>query len=185
MSGVTVAVSVGPLSPVYTIQPVVKPVVNRFDNRPNVCIHDTTGCQSGFNRLCRVYKHSTGCQTRLTTGFTTGCIVYTAGCQSGCTTRFDNRLNKQWLFIQDGCQTVWQPAVQPVLQPVVPCKRDISRRLYERSQLQYISCIGSSSLNFTSQRRRVADSTEHTQLYLFTRNVIAKNRYIYEFTTNK
>jgi len=46
-----------------------------------------------YNRLYRVYKHSTGCQTRLTTGLTTGCIVYTAGCQPGCTTRFDNRLD--------------------------------------------------------------------------------------------
>jgi len=33
------------------------------------------------NRLYRVYKHSKGCQTRLTTVLTTGCIVYTAGCQ--------------------------------------------------------------------------------------------------------
>jgi len=33
---------------------------NRFDNQLNVCVHDTTGCQSG-------------CQTRLTSG----CIVYT------------------------------------------------------------------------------------------------------------
>jgi len=39
---------------------------HQFDNRLNVCIHDTTGCQ-------------TGCQTP-------GCIVYTAGCQTGCTT---------------------------------------------------------------------------------------------------
>jgi len=31
--------------------------------------------------------------------------VYTAGCQIGCTTRFDNRLDEQWLFIQHGCQT--------------------------------------------------------------------------------
>jgi len=38
------------------------------------------------NRLYRVYKHLTGCQTRLTTGLTTGCIVYAAGCQPGCTT---------------------------------------------------------------------------------------------------
>ena len=65
-------------SPVYTIQPVVKPVV-RFGNR-----------------LYRVYKHSTDCQTRLTTGLSTGCIVYTAGCQTGCTTRFDSRLNEQY-----------------------------------------------------------------------------------------
>jgi len=75
-----------PLSPVYTIQPVVKQE-NWFDNR-----------------LYRVYKHSTGCQTRLTTGLTNGCIVHTniqwqpvynrfefclhdtARCQTGCTT---------------------------------------------------------------------------------------------------
>ena len=53
------------------------------------------------NRLYRVYKHSTGCQTRLTTG----CIMYTASCQTGCTTPFDNRLNEQWLFVKHGCQT--------------------------------------------------------------------------------
>jgi len=55
--------------------------VIKRDNRINVCIHDTTGCQ---------------------TGLTTGCIVYTAGCQTGCTTRFDNRLNEQWLIVQPG-----------------------------------------------------------------------------------
>jgi len=38
----------------------------------------------------------TCCQT----GLTTGCIVYTAGCQTGCTTRYDNRLNEQSLFVQ-------------------------------------------------------------------------------------
>jgi len=29
----------------------------------------------------------------------------TTGCQCGLTTRFDNRLNKQWLFVQHGWQT--------------------------------------------------------------------------------
>ena len=38
-------------------------------------------------------------------GLTNGCIVYTAGCHTGCTTRFDNRLNEQWLFVQHGCET--------------------------------------------------------------------------------
>ena len=79
-------------------------------------LHDTTccrtGCQPGkclytrYNRLSNqfhnwlycVNKHSTGCQTRLTTGLTNGYVVYTAG----CTTRFDNRLNEQWLFVQHG-----------------------------------------------------------------------------------
>jgi len=37
---------------------------NGFDNRLNVCIYDTTGCQSGLT-------------TNLTVGLTTGCIVYT------------------------------------------------------------------------------------------------------------
>jgi len=65
-------------------------------------LHDTTCCQ-------------TGCQTSLTTdemfvytiqqSCQTSCIVYTAGCQTGCTTRFDNRLNEQWLFVQHDCQT--------------------------------------------------------------------------------
>jgi len=41
----------------------------RFDNRVNVCIHDTTGCQT---------RCQTGCQTRLTTGLTTDWMfVYT------------------------------------------------------------------------------------------------------------
>jgi len=84
---------------------------NRFDNnRLHVCIglHDTTGYD---NRLYRVYKHSTGCQTRLSTGLTTGCIVYTAGCQTGCITRSDNRLNEQWLFVQQFVQPVVKPGL--------------------------------------------------------------------------
>jgi len=61
---------------VYTIQPVVKPVVKRFDNR-----------------LYRVYKHSTGCQTCLTTGLTTGWMfVYTiqpvVSCKRGKTLHY-------------------------------------------------------------------------------------------------
>jgi len=72
---------------------------------------------NGFdNPLCDVYKHSTGSQTNLTGG----CIVYTAG----FTTRFHNRLNKQWLFIQHGCQTglangwMFVYTIQPVVKPV-------------------------------------------------------------------
>jgi len=105
-----------------------------------------TRCKAPFtqynllsNRLYRVYKHSTG--------LTTGCIVYTAGCQTGCTSRYDNRLNEQWLFVQHDCQTgcqtglttglttgwmfvytiqpVVKPVVQPVWQPAVSCKRGI------------------------------------------------------------
>jgi len=90
------------------------------------------------NLLYRVYKHSSGCKTRLTTGLTTGCIVYTAGCQTGCTTRlnehllvqhgcqtgFDNRLNEQWLFVRS-CQTgltagwMFVYTIQPIVKPAV------------------------------------------------------------------
>jgi len=36
-----------------------------------------------------------------------GCIVYTAGCQTGLYNRFDNPLNEQWwLSVQHGCQTL-------------------------------------------------------------------------------
>ena len=66
------------------------PLSNRLSNRFD-------------NGLYRLYKHSAGCQTLLTTGLTKGCIVYTAVCQTGFTTRFDNRLNEQ-LFVQHGCQ---------------------------------------------------------------------------------
>ena len=85
--------------------------------------------------MYKSYKHSTGCQTRLTTGLTTVLneqwLFVHHGCQTGCTTRFDNRLNEQ-LFVQHGCQTClttelttgWmfvytiQPVVKPVVQPV-------------------------------------------------------------------
>jgi len=71
------------------------------------------------------------------------CLHHTTCCQTGYTTRFDNRLNEQWLFVQHGCQTglttvlttgwmfvytiqpVVIPVVQPVWQPVVSCKRGI------------------------------------------------------------
>ena len=35
--------------------------------------------------------------------YTAGCQT---GCQPGCTTRFDNRLNEQWLFVQPICNRV-------------------------------------------------------------------------------
>jgi len=66
---------------------------NRFGNRVNVCIHETTGglpvvsCMQTFNRLSNPFDnrfdnrldvclHDTaGCQTGCTTRLTTGCIV--------------------------------------------------------------------------------------------------------------
>jgi len=37
----------------YKIQPVVKP----FDNQLNVCIHDTTGCETSLTTGCIVYTN--------------------------------------------------------------------------------------------------------------------------------
>jgi len=94
-----------PLSPVYRYNRLSNPLSNRLPNRFD-------------NRLYRVYKHSTGCQARLTTGLTNGCIVYTAGCQSviqhGLTTgltnsgcSFNNMVVKLDVCLHDtaGCQT--------------------------------------------------------------------------------
>jgi len=51
-----------------------------------------------------------------TTGFTTGCIHDTAGCQTGCQTR----LTTGWMFVY----TI-QPVVKRDWQPVVSCKRGV------------------------------------------------------------
>ena len=83
-TGCQTGLTTGSMS-IYTIQ--TGSVYTRYNRLSNRLLNRFD------NRLYRVYKHSTGCQTRLTTGLTTGCIVYTAGCQTGCTTRFDNRLN--------------------------------------------------------------------------------------------
>ena len=72
-----------------------------FDNRVNVCIHDTTGCQTS----CQA-----GCQIGLTNGLYR---VYS---------RLSNRLyNPVWqpvertvLFVQHGCQTGCQTRLTPV-----------------------------------------------------------------------
>jgi len=73
-------------SPVYTIQPVVK--------------HCQIGCTTRFdNRLNEQLFVQHGCQTRLTTGLTTG-----------------------WMFVYT-IQPAVNPVVQLVWQPVVSCKR--------------------------------------------------------------
>jgi len=77
-------------NPVYTIQPVVKPVdnwlYNRFDNRL-YCVNKhpigcQTGCQTGLTTgLTTVLNEQLFVQPvakpGCTTGLTTGCIVYT------------------------------------------------------------------------------------------------------------
>ena len=74
------------LSPIYTIQLVVKPVW-----QPIKCLYTWYNRLSNQlsdrfdNRLYCVYKHPTG-----------------------CTTQFDNRLNEQWLFVQH-VKPAWQP----------------------------------------------------------------------------
>jgi len=126
------------LSPVYTTQPVVKPVVNP--------VWQTGKC---------LYTRTTGCHFRCQTGcLTTGCIMYTIiqpvawqtavsciqpvvkpvvkpGCTTGLTTGLPTVLNEQSVrstFVQHGCQTLFlKPVVQPVWQPVVSCKRGFTK----------------------------------------------------------
>ena len=50
-----------PLYPVYTIQPVVKPVINRFDNR----VERTAAVRSTVLNEQSLFVRSTGCQTGL------------------------------------------------------------------------------------------------------------------------
>jgi len=64
---------------------------NRFDNPVNVCIHDTTGCQ-------------TRCQTDLTTG----CIVYT---------NIQPVVEPVWQSVWQTAVSCIQPVVKSVVQP--------------------------------------------------------------------
>jgi len=78
-------------------------------------LHDTTGCTTGCfdNRLCRVNKHPTGCQT----GLTTGCVWQPVEClytrynrlsirlSNGFDNRFDNRVERTATVLSAGCQT--------------------------------------------------------------------------------
>ena len=132
----------------------------RFRVKPH--IHDTTCCQTNSrynrfdNRLYRAYKYSTSYQTCLTTGLTHGRIVYTTGCQTHCTTRFDNRLNEQWCcsfntVVKLGCTTglttvlkeqpLLNTVVKTVWQPAVSCKPGIqvSRSRVSRVMVRFSS----------------------------------------------
>jgi len=66
------------------------------------------------NRFYHVYKHSTGCQTR---------IAYTASCQTSCTMWFDSSLTNSCLFntVVNRLTTGWMfvYTIQPVVKPVV------------------------------------------------------------------
>ena len=102
------------------------------------------------NRLYGVYKHSTGCQSRLTTGLTNGCIVYTAGCQTCCITQ----LNEQWLFVQPvGC--------------LFTRYSGLSNRLYNRfdNRLYRVNGI---SLGNSSSRRRWPHFHEFARVHIMT-----------------
>ena len=125
---------------------------------------------NGFdNCLYRVYKHSTP-------GLTTGCIMYTAGCQTGCTTQFDNRLNEKWLFVQHGCQTGCQTGlttgwmfiytIQPVVQLVVLCKRGITTTLSNTPGHRHTLCVWSSNTAANATNPSCKHCTVEHQLQL-------------------
>jgi len=69
-------------------------------------LHDTTCCQTGFTTGCIVYTNIQPVVKPADNRFHNLLYrVHTAGCQTGCTTRFDNWLNEQWLFVQHGLTT--------------------------------------------------------------------------------
>jgi len=135
------------LSPVYTIQPVVNRLSNRFDNRVK-CLYTRYNrllnplpnrLSNRFHkRLYRVYSrlsnqlHNPVWQPVERTVAVRSTRLSNRVCQTGCTTRFDNRFERTVLFVQHGCQTGlttelttgWmfvytiQPVVKPVVQPV-------------------------------------------------------------------
>jgi len=58
-------------------------MIQPVDNRLDVCLHDTAGCQTG---LTTVLNEQLFLQPVVKPGCTTGCIHDTAGCQTGVTT---------------------------------------------------------------------------------------------------
>jgi len=100
-------------------------------------LHDTTVLNEQPLFVQAVVKP--GC----TTGFTTGCIHDTAGCQTGCKTGFTTG----WMFVYT-IQPVVNPVWQPVWQQVVSCKRRFRvhrvsvglSHLHTRADLTLVEC---------------------------------------------
>jgi len=153
------------LNPVYTVQPVVKLVVQPV-------WQPAVSCNRFDNRLCGVNKHPTGCltgcQTSLTTGWmfvymiqlvvkpvvkriwqpvwqpcwTNSTVRSTRLQQHGLTNTFDNQLN---VCIHDttGCQTDLTTGLTTGWEPVVSCIQTFSRlsnRFHNRFDNQVVSC---------------------------------------------
>jgi len=103
-----------------------KPLDDRCTGNIKPRLHDTTRCQTGLTTGCIMYTNTQPAvkpvwqpvwQTAVT------CIQPVV--KPVWQTRFDNRLNKQWLFVQHGCQQ-W---LSNRWQPVVSCKRGFRVRL--------------------------------------------------------
>ena len=83
-------------------------------------LHDTTGCRTD-NRLYRVNKHPTGCQTGLYNRFDNRLYTRYSRLSNRLSNGFDDRLN---VCIHD--TPVVKPVWQLVWQQVVSCKRGFS-----------------------------------------------------------
>jgi len=101
-------------------------------------LHDTTCCQ---------------------TGLTTGCIVYTASCKTGCTTQFDNRVERTVCSFNTVERTVavrstqlLNRVIQPVWQLVVSCKWGIS--VARSCQWWYRDDVGRQTVRVLHQLRK-------------------------------
>ena len=95
----------GSLSPIYTIQPVVKPVW-----QPGTCLY--TQYNRLYNPVWQPAERTAVRSTRLWNRFV----------KHGLTTGWTNRLTTGWMLVYT-IQPVVKTVVQPVWQPVVSCKR--------------------------------------------------------------
>jgi len=153
------------LSPVYTIQPVVKPVVNPVW-QPGNCLYTRYNQLSNplSNRLYRVYKHSTDNRFDKRQYRVYSRLSNRLYNRFDNRYRFDNRLYRVYEHsISTGCKTglttCWmfvytiQPVVKPVVQPAVSCKpvlKNILHRIWQTmSQLKvnlFQSCAFSQTM---------------------------------------
>ena len=94
--------------------------------------------------------------------------MYTAGCQTVSTTRFDNRLNEQWLFVQHGCQTGCQTGFDNLLDNrldvclhnTAVCQTGFDNRVEQTATVRSTGCQTALYNRFDNRLYRVNGASE-------------------------
>jgi len=96
------------------MQPVVKPVVQPVWQPAASCKQTSNGLS---NRVWQPVERTATVRS------------------TGCETRFGNRLNEQWLFVQPvvkpGCRTVWQPVWQPAIYTIQLVVKSVVKQVWQ------------------------------------------------------